>query len=190
MSRNYKVQPRDAKGRFLPFNEPRPEAPKRSVGSSNIPRDAKGRFAPFKEAKQPSRAEPRDHPKSWSQPRDAKGRFLPFTTSDRKERALSFRERTAYGTRDVENNPSIVRDRGGRYAVVAKVTYKSGDRTEVSYHTVIQRGKQIDGTTKQLLFERVLQMYNGRGVKVESVQTIDRLAPTEKRLGPYAVYAH
>lgn len=193
--RNYKTQPRDTKGRFLPFQEPRPEPVKvqRSERPKSWaqPRDAKGRFLPFKEPRPKQvKVQRSEHSKSWSQPRDAKGRFLPFSTEARREQAVSFRQRVAYGTYEVENNPSIIRDRGGRYAVVAKVTYKNGDRTEVSYHTVIQHGKQIDDKTRQLLFDRVLQMYNGRGVKVESVQTIDRLAPTEKRLPRYAVYSH
>lgn len=193
--RNYKTQPRDAKGRFLPFPEPKPEPVKvhrsESLKGRVQPRDAKGRFLPFDTPRPKQiKVQRADRPKSQSQPRDAKGRFLPFDTSVRKQQAVSFRQRVAYGTYEVENNPSIIRDRGGRYAVVAKVTYKSGNRTEVSYHTVIQHGKQIDDKTCQLLFDRVLQMYNGRGVKVESVQTIDRLAPTEKRLPRYAVYSH
>ena len=196
--RNYKTQPRDAKGRFLPFPKEQPKAKQFPARSGTErpkswiqPRDAKGRFLPFQEPRpEPVKVQRSERPKSWAQPRDAKGRFLPFSTEARREQAVSFSRRVAYGTYEVENNPSIVRDRGGRYAVVAKVTYKSGNRTEVSYHTVIQHSKQIDDKTRQLLFDRVLQMYNGRGVKVESVQTIDRLAPTEKRLPRYAVYSH
>jgi hypothetical protein len=105
--------------------------------------------------------------------RDSKGRFTKTVRQSETRKP-----QTVYDTGPIRNDAE-----GNRYAIVTRVTSTVHGKRETSYHSVIQPGKNLDDTSKEMIKDRVRQHYGSSNIKIEIVQTIDRLYGTRVSFG-------